>query len=296
MKDKIKLILTLLFLGIFIQISTVSASLASSTEGGVKIPVLMYHHIDDKVTNTMIVTPAKFKSDMLVLKKAGYATINFNDLTLALNGYRKLPARPIIITFDDGYYSNYKYAYPILRDLGMKAVINIVGWSVGRSKFIKNNNKFIPHFSWEEASEMIKSGVIEIQNHTYDLHSYEGKSAGYDKPCGVGLRPYTNEDYYEYRKRLVNDVIINNQEIYNHTGAVSTFVAYPYGAYTKVTEQALTEAGIDGTMTTKPAVRYYSGLKDLREIPRLTITMSQNGDNLIKAIESLPIDKVEKKK
>jgi peptidoglycan/xylan/chitin deacetylase (PgdA/CDA1 family) len=243
----------------------------------------------------MIVTPAKFKSDMFELKKAGYQTITFNDLTLALNGYRKLPKKPIIITFDDGYSSNYEYAYPILKDMGMKAVINIVGWTVGRSTQIKNSYKITPHFSWEEASEMINSGVIEIQNHTYDLHSYEGKSAGFDQPCGVGLRPFTNEDYKAYRKRLTKDIIINNQEIYNHTGAVSTFVAYPFGENTKETEQILTEIGIDGTLTTKAAVRYYSSTDDLRKIPRLTITMSINGDDLIKTIDSLPIDNVEKK-
>jgi len=291
MRIKIKpIVLALLFLGILILINTGSVPVTSSKKNGVKIPILLYHHIDNKVLNEVIITPEKFSADMNAIKKAGYESITFNDLTLALNGYKELPQKPIIITFDDGYYSNYKYAYPILKGIGMRAVINIIGWSAGRSSYINENKEITPHFTWEEANEMINSGVIEIQNHTYDLHSNEGLSTGYGKICGMGVKPLKNEGYSDYKKRLTQDIIKNNRDIFNNTGAVSTFVAYPFGAYTNETEQVLTEIGIDGTLTTNEGVRYYSSTDDLKKMPRLTVTMEKKGGDLINAIDTLPIN------
>ena len=68
-----------------------------------------------------------------------------------------LPDKPILITFDDGYASNYMYAYPILKKLGMQATIFVI--TDRRGKTLSVN----PHFSWNQAREMQDSGVIDIQ-------------------------------------------------------------------------------------------------------------------------------------
>lgn len=251
---------------------------------GVRIPVVMYHHLAEKAENSMTVTPQKFKEDLLAYKKAGYETITFNDLILYLNGFKTLPKKPLIITFDDGYRSNYQYAYPILKEMKMKAVISIIGWSVGRDR-TNDGQAIIPHFSWEEAKEMVNSGVIEIQNHTFDLHSPAGKSVGYGKDVGLGVTKMKGETENEYYTRLKEDLMKNNIEIYMHTGKMPTMIVYPYGAYSKETEMNVAQMGFVGSVTTKPGVRTYDDLSDLKDIPRINVTETLKGYALLKTLQ-----------
>lgn len=55
-----------------------------------------------------------------------------NELNNAINGKMELPNKPILITFDDGYYSNYEYIYPILQKYNSKVSIFIVTDKVGK--------------------------------------------------------------------------------------------------------------------------------------------------------------------
>jgi peptidoglycan/xylan/chitin deacetylase (PgdA/CDA1 family) len=55
--------------------------------------------------------------------KAHYSVISCEHLAQWLRGQRELPPRPAIITFDDGYSDNLRYAYPVLRELGLPATI-----------------------------------------------------------------------------------------------------------------------------------------------------------------------------
>ena len=74
---------------------------------------------------------------------------------------------------DDGYRSNYTKAYPVLKEKNMKALISIIGWSVGRETMPGGIIPINPHCSWAELKEMQDSGLVEIGNHTYDMHKYD---------------------------------------------------------------------------------------------------------------------------
>ena len=78
------------------------------------LPVLMYHHLveDGQDCNDMTVTPSKLRSDLETILALGYTPVLPREL--AAGG--PLPEKPILITFDDGYRSNYKLLYPILQE------------------------------------------------------------------------------------------------------------------------------------------------------------------------------------
>ena len=90
---------------------------------GIVVPVLMYHHLSEDVSSEAVVSPSKFESDIKTLKAEGFTGIFLSDLHDYLNGHADLPEKPIIITFDDGYTSNYDYAYPIAKEHEMKITI-----------------------------------------------------------------------------------------------------------------------------------------------------------------------------
>ncbi|MBN2795687.1 MAG: polysaccharide deacetylase family protein [Clostridia bacterium] len=237
----------------------------------VKVPILMYHHISDKPQNIAMVTVEKFRKDMEYLKENGYQPIFFDELYEYLQGYVELPEKPILITFDDGYQSNYNLAYPIMESLEMKFTISVIGWSVGRNTFIDSDVPITPHFSWEEAKVMYDSGLVDFQNHTYDLHSPKGKSYGAQLPVETGVLPMEEESFLDYRIRLSKDLLTLAIEMYENIGRLPNIMCYPYGVSTENSERILKTLGYIGSLKTTPGIRTYSSVSDLWEMPRINV-------------------------
>ncbi|GHV45692.1 hypothetical protein FACS189492_3010 [Clostridia bacterium] len=173
-----------------------------------RVPVLLYHNLVDSLgddDNAMVnITPATFRAHMRALKVAGFEAITFDDYYDYRTGDGTLPARPVVITFDDGYISNYKDAYPILKELGLKATIFIVTGTVGATDGVS-----YPHFTWEQAREMQKSGVIDIQSHS---HTHSDMTT-----LDVG--------------QIVRETRLSKYLIDKNLGKDCKYFAFPFGAY-----------------------------------------------------------------
>lgn len=270
---------------VFLLFITTTTKIEAAEIKPIKIPVLMYHHISDEVNNSMVVSKDKFLEDIITLKEAGYETIFLTELHDYLKGNTVLPKKPIIITFDDGYSSFYEIAYPIAKETDMKLTVSIIGWSVGRDTMMDDKTPIIPHFSWEQAKEMIDSGLVDIQNHTYDLHSTEGYSAGFNKPTAKGVMKLKGENEYKYRMRLRDDLVTLNYLTYNNTRHIPLFLVYPYGAYSDLTEKAIYNFGFKGSLTSDEGIREYKTVNDLKKMPRINVTNDLKGEKLLNKIE-----------
>jgi len=140
-----------------------------------------------------------------------------------------LPPRPLVITFDDGYQSNYVYAYPILRKYGYHASIDLIVSSVRDGPAASFDPAVLSYLSWDEVREMARSGLVDFQSHTYDLHR-EG-------PDGVPLtlsRP---------APEVLADLIRAKAVIESETGQPVLALAYPYGRHPPELERLALEAG-----------------------------------------------------
>jgi peptidoglycan/xylan/chitin deacetylase (PgdA/CDA1 family) len=246
-----------------------------------KVPILIYHSIseDPMEWDFATISPEKFKEDMQTLKNNGYTTVFFKDIQSAKEGKSKLPSKPILVTFDDGYYDNYQYAYPILQDLKMKATIHIVGWSVGRTTHKDNITPINRHFTWAEAKEMYDSGAIDIQHHTYDLHNPTDK-----KTFSTGVDKLPSESDWAYRMRFKQDVLKEKILIEKNIGNKVIAFAYPYGKWNKVADFVLKECGIIYTQSVKGGVSDL--LKSTYLANRINVPHNLTSDNLIKTIVS----------
>lgn len=102
-----------------------------------KIPILTYHYVrempgeDDKAGQGLSVTPGNFRKQMEWLKEHGYQPIDFNAVRA-----KDLPAKPVIITFDDGYRDAYDNTFPILQEFGFRGVFYIVTDWIGRDLYL----------------------------------------------------------------------------------------------------------------------------------------------------------------
>jgi peptidoglycan/xylan/chitin deacetylase (PgdA/CDA1 family) len=98
-----------------------------------RVPILLYHRFIRKADadagrvpdNEMmwVCYDTRFAEQMAYLHEHGYTTLHFDDYLRIRLGQAPLPPKPIIITMDDGYLSNYEIAYPVLKKYGQKATI-----------------------------------------------------------------------------------------------------------------------------------------------------------------------------
>ena len=78
------------------------------------VPVLMYHHFSETETGDIVVQPETFALHMQTLRDAGYQAVTVQEMIDYVYNGASLPDKPVCITMDDGYLSNYEIALPIL--------------------------------------------------------------------------------------------------------------------------------------------------------------------------------------
>lgn len=241
----------------------------------VAVPVLTYHNIVvvNYSESTGNITYDKFRADLTALKEEGYNTILFQDLYSYLKDGIPLPPKPILITFDDGYISNYDYAYPLLMKMNMKGSFFVIGWSVGRMARISDNAPIIPHFTWENAQEMVRTGRVEIQSHTFDLHNMPSPSGEFGLGNGYGALKMKKETDWDYRTKVEADFARSVLDITTEAKIPPMVLAYPFNAYDNELS-GIARAYFAGTVTMKKEIREYRTLSDLYEMPRIGVKES----------------------
>ncbi|MGD9898415.1 MAG: polysaccharide deacetylase family protein [Calditrichaceae bacterium] len=129
-----------------------------------RIPIINYHKID-KVRDIGITTrhPDDFKRDMEIIRDNGYETITFADLIMGSH----LPAKPLIITFDDGYESVFNNAVPVMNELKLRGVIFIPADYIGKYNDwdVQFGKKRFRHMDTDQLKRLINAG-FEIGSHT----------------------------------------------------------------------------------------------------------------------------------
>ncbi len=249
-----------------------------------EIPVLMYHHIGEEI-NDVTVSPATFESHMQALLKAGYTTVSMKEINDYVMGNGELPEKPLLITFDDGYESNYTIAYPILQKYGMKAAVFVIGSSVGKSTYKDTENAIIPHFSYEEMKIMAESGLVEIGSHTYDLHQAQAYETGIARQ---DMSPLEGEGEEDYLRLIKEDVSRSLADIEKATGeAYFPALAYPRGVWNDRAAAVLADLGVKITFSTEEGVHTF--VKGLRQsmyaVKRFNVGGDVSAEALLERIE-----------
>lgn len=232
----------------------------------VRLPILMYHQISENPERwgKFVISPEEFEEDMKILDERGYTPITVNQLAAYTRGKFKMPKKPVMITFDDGYQSDYVYAFPILKKYQFKAVCSTVG--AYTEMYSQNIRKHInyAHLSWQEMREMLASGLVEFQNHSYNLHNYDYTRKG----C---LKKY-NESQGHYDKLLREDFEKSQQLFLENLGFEPICFTYPFGSTNDDLLQHVKDFGFLASLGTYERVNEITGnpaeLYDLKRFNR----------------------------
>jgi peptidoglycan/xylan/chitin deacetylase (PgdA/CDA1 family) len=187
--------------------------------------ILCYHLLVDKVRYPGTeITPAAFEAQMKELKDKGITVIPMQDLLAWKRGEKNIPPRCAVITFDDGYKSQYEVAWPILKKYGYPFTMFIYtegvrGGSLGGGGAI----------TWEQLAEMRDNGVdIEAHSATHqDLR--EGHTITLASPGGKKTRTKLTGPQYE--QWMQNEVVGSKQLLEQRLGIKVNCFAVPFGNY-----------------------------------------------------------------
>lgn len=230
--------LAALCLGTALLASCAAKPAAAPVPPNGRVAVLMYHHLappSERHEEPGVITPERFESHLQLLLAEGYRPVSAQDFGDYLEGRKQLADRSVLITFDDGYASNYTLGYPLLRKYGVPAIIFPV------MKFFETDGKgaWSPHLVKAHAEEMIASGLVTLGGHSYDGHGSVPASAdGKQKGPWLTTRAWLAEQQRaespdEYKARIRAD-LERTREVLGAVGvkAESLHFALPNGAST----------------------------------------------------------------
>ncbi|GAA1887641.1 polysaccharide deacetylase family protein [Streptantibioticus ferralitis] len=135
------------------------------------VPILMYHAVaaaPAKAARGLSVAPAAFAEQMELLADRGFTPLTTRQLAAVWrDGRRALPARPVLITFDDGYEGVHRHALPELLRHGFPATLfTSTGWMRGRGAEDHAPGAPDTTLDWDQVRELAASGV-EIGGHSH---------------------------------------------------------------------------------------------------------------------------------
>lgn len=239
----------LLFLTLLVILLTVGISIAiANSEEYIKVPIIMYHSIlkDPSRSNKYTVTPSVLEEDLKYIKDNGYTTVTISDLISYVYDDTPLPEKPIVLTFDDGHYNNYGYLFPLLEKYDMKAVISIVGSYTDKFTETDEANLNYSYLRWKDIKELMDTGRIEFQNHTYSLHSNTGKR--------IGTKKIKGETDEHYKSILKDDILKLQQEFEENTHYTPQCFTYPFGGISNASLDIIKELGFKASLSCEQGI------------------------------------------
>lgn len=168
------------------------------------VPVLAYHDLAVQAKGRMVMGAKGFEEQMRYLKSQGYHVLTLKEFVEFVSLERQLPKKSVLITFDDGYRSFLRYAYPVLKELGFSATLFIY------TDYVANGGNA---FTWPELKKLSDEGFF-VQAHS--------------KSHGDMVRAH-NESAAEYEKRLEAELVQPKALFQKNLGYAPDILAYPYG-------------------------------------------------------------------
>ncbi|MDI6895277.1 MAG: polysaccharide deacetylase family protein [Bacillota bacterium] len=208
---------------------------------------LVYHHLvperflnPARKLNGAILPAEDFAAHMQYLASHGYHVITLTRFENMLDRKQAIPPRTVMITFDDGYESVYRYAFPVLKKYRFPATVFLITSLVGKSP-PDPDPAAVTYLTWSQIRAMYQSGLVDFESHTHDMHRYlPGRP--FPAPALVRSPP----------AQVLADLEASRRAIFAHLGYLPTALAYPYGAYTAETARLAHQAGFRLGFATRP--------------------------------------------
>lgn len=211
------------------------------------VPILMYHHVGNGQTNRWWLTAAEFEAQLQYLRANGYESVMPEDIKTAAEGRGILPARPIVLTFDDGGRDLLTVAEPILTRYGYIGLIYLITGSVGTNEADRRQYEGQDCLVWPEVRAMHARGYFQFGGHTR-----------------------TSPDLRRTRD-LASEIKGCYDDLVRELGIAPDSFCYPFGRYRSNAVEAVRQSGFGTAVTCESKVLLIQPKTAWLELPRLNI-------------------------
>jgi peptidoglycan/xylan/chitin deacetylase (PgdA/CDA1 family) len=220
------------------------------------VTILMYHVVTAAPAGTpypQLWVPAPlFRAQMRALARAGYHATTLLRAWRAWHGRATMPRNPIVVSFDDGYLSQYTNARPALAALHWPGVLNLEVHNIGADGLPRHLVRALVRGGWE------------VDAHTLTHPDLTKVDAARLRTEVAGSRAYLRRAF----------------------GIPVDFFCYPAGRFDPTVQAAVRAAGYLGATSTRPARASPTG--DPYALPRLRVTPDMTPSELLAHVRALP--------
>ncbi|CUR46267.1 Biofilm PGA synthesis deacetylase PgaB (EC 3.-) [Alloalcanivorax xenomutans] len=243
--------------------------------------VLAYHDVEDGAADQryLSVRTSALNEQMAWLRDNDYQPVSVQQILDAHNGGKALPAKAVLLSFDDGFSSFYTRVWPLLKAYDWPALWAPVGsWvdtpldePVDFGGLMSARDRFA---TWDMVRELSSSPLVEIGAHTWNAHfGALGNPQGSALPAianrGYDERTGRYESDREFQQRIDNDIKVITAKLREHTGMAPRAWVWPYGAENGTTLSIAQKHGYQLAFTLEDGL---ANAADLSSIPRMLIS------------------------
>jgi peptidoglycan/xylan/chitin deacetylase (PgdA/CDA1 family) len=228
---------------------------APAPGGEASIPILMYHHIGDlpidatELQTTWTVTPKNFDAQMQWLARSGFRSITMAQLVAHLKNRQPLPAKPIIISFDDGWEEQFSTAFPIMTRYGLSATFFVYTQPLDHTQYM----------TWAQV-QALATGGMDIQSHSI-THPH--------------LRTMAPDAAFK-------EIADSKATLEKRLGKPVVAFCYPFGEYNNAIVEMVKRAGYESAVTL--ASGYRQRADELYTLHRIRVSYHDTLDDFVKRL------------
>ena len=201
------------------------------------VPILLYHSVAERGApryRKWAVRPDMFIAQMRYLHENGYTPITVTQFVTAISELPgRLPKRPVVLTFDDGFADFYSDALPILINYGFVATLYLATGFIGQtSRWLSREGEGLrPMLTWQQVAELSACGI----------------------ECGAHSHTHLELDTLPYI--MVQDELARSKSILQERIGLPVYTfAYPHGYYTSQVRHLVQQTGYSSACAVKHAM------------------------------------------
>ena len=215
---------------------TASQAALSETRERIPLPIIMYHSLlaNPVEKSAYVLPPAAFEADIRWLLEHGYTPVSAQAVLEFYESGAKLPEKPVLLTFDDGFYNYLPNMLPILEKYEVPALVNVVGSFTEAAAASDDKHPAYAYLDWKDLQMLTADGWVELGNHSYAMHAQTPRK---------GASRIPGETVEAYRANLRRDTMEMQTRMEEHLCITPRVYAYPYGAVSGESGAILKELG-----------------------------------------------------
>lgn len=226
---------------------TEDGEISENTPAEVYVPVLMFHDVKSVPGGEWSMSAENFRNTIIFLKDNGYTPVSFDELADYVDGKGTIPEKPVCITLDDGYFSNFKTVLPIAEELKAPVTVFMT------CKTIRENGVFpdidegaLAKMNAAEIGITDRSLYASVQSHTFGLHGMNYSYGDIEREYSL---PVEGETEAEFKEIFHKDCGLAEEALKNAGVEQVKVLSYPGGRYNEWTEDVLRERGYRASVT-----------------------------------------------